>query len=248
MVLGETEIFGQVKRAYEAAARSGTTGKILNRLFQKAFHVGKHVRSATAISRGSISVGSVAVELAQQIFGDLEGRKIMILGAGETSEKTAWSFQSRGARQLIVSNRSFEKAVALAGAIGGRAIGFADWEQELRDLDILVGSTAAPHAIVTRPKLETALRTRRDRPLFIIDLAMPRDVDPDVYELDGVYVYDLDSLQAIAGRTLEARKREAEVCDGLIEQHVHEFESWLIKLAGGTAPPVAECPSILSPK
>jgi glutamyl-tRNA reductase len=249
MVLGETEIFGQVKRAYEAAARSGTTGKILNRLFQKAFHVGKHVRSATAISRGSISVGSVAVELAQQIFGDLEGRKIMILGAGETSEKTAWSFQSRGARQLIVSNRSFEKAVALAGAIGGRAIGFADWERELRDLDILVGSTAAPHAIVTRPKLEPALRTRRDRPLFIIDLAMPRDVDPDVHELDGVYVYDLDSLQAIAGRTLEARKREAEVCDGLIEQHVHEFESWLTKLAGGRiAPPAAECPSVLSPK
>jgi glutamyl-tRNA reductase len=249
MVLGETEIFGQVKRAYDAAARSGTTGKILNRLFQRAFHVGKHVRSETAISRGSISVGSVAVELAQQIFGDLEGRKIMILGAGETSEKTAWSFQSRGAKQLIVSNRSFEKAVALAGAIGGRAIGFADWEKELRDLDILVGSTAAPHAIVTRPKLEPALRTRRDRPLFIIDLAMPRDVDPDVNELDGVYVYDLDSLQAIAARTLEARKREAEVCDGLIEQHVHEFESWLIKLVGGRMPPpLGECHNILSPK
>ena len=108
MVLGETEIFGQVKRAYEAAARSGTTGRILNRLFQRAFQVGKHVRSTTAITRGSVSVGSVAVDLAQQIFGELEGRKIMILGAGETSERTAWSFRSHGARQLFVSNRSFE--------------------------------------------------------------------------------------------------------------------------------------------
>ncbi len=232
MVLGETEIFGQVKRAYEAAARSGTTGKILNRLFQRAFRVGKHVRSTTAISRGSISVGSVAVDLAQQIFGDLAGRKIMILGAGDTSEKTAWSFQSRGARQLFVSNRSFEKAAALAEAIGGRAIGFADWEREFRDLDILVSSTSAPHAVVTRAKLEPVLRTRRDRPLFVIDLAIPRDVDPTVHEMDGVYVYDLDSLQAIAGRTLEARRREIDACDGLIEKHVHDFESWLNQIAG----------------
>src|ERR1700724_3292122 len=119
MVLGETEIFGQVKRAYEAAARSGTTGRILNRLFQKAFHVGKHIRSATAITRGSVSVGSAAVDLAQQIFGELEGQKIMILGAGETSERTAWSFRSHGARQLFVSNRSFERATKKGGKKGG---------------------------------------------------------------------------------------------------------------------------------
>jgi glutamyl-tRNA reductase len=231
MVLGETEIFGQVKRAYEAAARSGATGRILNRLFQRAFQVGKHVRSTTAITRGSVSVGSVAVDLAQQIFGELEGRKIMILGAGVTSERTAWSFQSHGAKQLFVSNRSFERAEELAGAIGGRAIRFDDWEEEFRDLDILVSSTSAPHAIVTRAKLEPVLRMRRDRPLFIIDLAMPRDVDPAVHEMDGVYVYDLDSLQAIAERTLEARKKEAEACNGLIEKHVHDFEIWLNRVA-----------------
>jgi glutamyl-tRNA reductase len=231
MVLGETEIFGQVKRAYEAAARSGATGRILNRLFQRAFQVGKHVRSTTAITRGSVSVGSVAVDLAQQIFGELEGRKIMILGAGVTSERTAWSFQSHGAKQLLVSNRSFERAQELAGAIGGRAIRFDDWEEEFRDLDILVSSTSAPHAIVTRAKLEPVLRMRRDRPLFIIDLAMPRDVDPAVHEMDGVYVYDLDSLQAIAERTLEARKKEAEACNGLIEKHVHDFEIWLNRVA-----------------
>jgi glutamyl-tRNA reductase len=243
MVLGETEIFGQVKRAYEAATRSGTTGRILNRLFQKAFHVGKHVRSATAITRGSVSVGSVAVDLAQQIFGELEGRRIMILGAGETSERTAWSFQSRGARQLFVSNRSFERASHLAEAIGGRAIRFDDWEEEFRDLDILVSSTSAPHAIVTRAKLEPMLRTRRDRPLFIIDLAMPRDVDPAVHDMDGVYVYDLDSLRAIAGRTLEARKKEAEACHDLIEKHVNDFETWLNRIADkAIAPAAIECP------
>src|SRR5580692_5516175 len=194
MVLGETEIFGQVKRAYETATRSGTTGRILNRLFQRAFHVGKHVRSATAITRGSVSVGSVAVDLAMQIFGNLAGSKVMVLGAGETSERTARSFQSRGAKQLFVSNRSYDKAVALAEAMGGRAIRFDDWEQEFRDLDILVSSTAAPHAVVTRAKIEPILRMRRDRPLFIIDLAIPRDVEPTVPELDDVYVYDLDSL------------------------------------------------------
>ncbi len=243
MVLGETEIFGQVKRAYEAATRSGTTGRILNRLFQKAFHVGKHVRSATAITRGCVSIGSVAVDLAQQIFGELEGRRIMILGAGETSERTAWSFQSRGARQLFVSNRSFERATQLAEAIGGRAIRFDDWEEEFRDLDILVISTSAPHAIVTRAKLEPMLRMRRDRPLFIIDLAMPRDVDPAVHDMDGVYVYDLDSLRAIAGRTLEARKKEAEACDDLIEKHVHDFEAWLNRIADkAIAPAAIECP------
>src|SRR3981189_384824 len=216
MVVGETEIFGQVKRAYEIATKSGTTGRVLNRLFQKAFQVGKHVRSSTAITRGRVSVGSVAVDLAQQIFGNLAGSKIMVLGAGETSERTARSFQSRGAKQLFVSNRSYNKAVALAEAMGGRAIRFDDWEQEFRDLDILVSSTAAPHAVVTRAKIEPILRMRRDRPLFIIDLAIPRDVEPTVHELDDVYVYDLDSLRAIADRTLETRKKEMDACNSLI--------------------------------
>ncbi|MBV8175302.1 MAG: glutamyl-tRNA reductase [Verrucomicrobia bacterium] len=237
MVVGETEIFGQVKRAYDAAARSGTTGRILNRLFQKAFQVGKHVRSSTGITRGRVSVGSVAVDLAQQIFGNLAGCKIMILGAGETSERTARSFQSRGAKQLFVSNRSYERAAALAKAMGGRAIRYDDWEEEFRDLDILVSSTAAPHAIVTRAKIEPILRMRRDRPLFIIDLAMPRDVEPAVHDLDGVFVYDLDSLQAIADRTLEARRKELVACDGLIEKHVRDFQVWLNRAAEVTVLP-----------
>src|SRR5467141_3961951 len=230
LVVGETEIFGQIKRAYEFATGAKTTGKLLNRLFQKSFQVGKQVRSSTAITRGSISVGSVAVDLAEQIFGDLDGCKIMILGAGETSEKTAKGCRSRGAEQIFVSNRSFERAQALAAITGGRAIHFEDWEQEFRDLDILVSSTAAPHAIITLDKLAPFLRARRHRPLFMIDLAMPRDIDPAVHKLDGVYLYDLDSLQSMAERTLALRKQESAKCHQLIEHHVQDFQLWMERI------------------
>jgi glutamyl-tRNA reductase len=227
MVVGETEIFGQIKRAYQYATGAGTAGRFLNRLFQKSFQVGKQVRSSTAITRGSVSVGSIAVDLAEQIFGDLNGRKIMIIGAGETSAKTAKAFRSRGAEQIFVSNRSFERAQALATVIGGRAIHFDDWEPEFRDLDILVSSTAAPHPIITLDKLATFWRARWNRPLFMIDLAMPRDIDPAVQKLDGIYLYDLDSLLNIAERTLAIRKQESETCYRLIEHHVQEFQSWM---------------------
>jgi glutamyl-tRNA reductase len=227
MVVGETEIFGQVKCAYQFAIGAGTAGRFLNRLFQKSFQVGKQVRSSTAITRGSVSVGSVAVDVAEQIFGDLDGRKIMIIGAGETSEKTAKAFLSRGAKQIFVSNRSFERAQALATLAGGRAIHFDDWELEFRDLDILVSATAAPHAIITSDKLAPFWRTRQRRPLFMIDLAMPRDIDPAVQKLDGVYLYDLDSLRSIASRAVAVRKKESEKCDLLIERRVQEFQSWM---------------------
>jgi len=243
MVVGETEIFGQIKRAYELAAGAKTTGKLLNRLFQKSFQVGKQVRSSTAITRGNVSVGSVAVDLAEQIFGDLDRCKIMLLGAGETSEKTAKAFRSRGAEQIFVSNRSFERAQALATITGGRAIHFEDWEQEFRDLDILVSSTAAPHAIVTLEKLAPLLRARRHRPLFMIDLAMPRDIEPAVCKLDGVYLYDLDSLQKMASQTLVLRKRESEKCNQLIEHHVQDFQLWIERAQTSNFPPtVVELP------
>ena len=239
MIVGETEIFGQVKRAYELAAGAQTTGKLLNRLFQKSFQVGKQVRSSTAITRGSVSVGSVAVDLAEQIFGDLDGCKIMILGAGETSERTARAFRSRGVEQIFVSNRSFERAAALAAITGGRAIHFEDWEQEFRDLDILVSSTAAPHAIITLEKLAPVLRSRRHRPLFMIDLAMPRDIEPAVNKLDGVYLYDLDSLQAMTARTLEVRRQEAENCNRLIDHHVQDFQHWVERTQPANFSPIA---------
>jgi glutamyl-tRNA reductase len=229
MVVGETEVFGQVKRAYEAAVLEKATGRRLNKLFQKSFHVGKQVRSSTAIGRGSISVGSIAVDLAEQIFGKLAGCKIMVLGAGDTSEKMARSFKARGAHQIFVSNRSFDRAQMLAQETGGRAIRFEEWDREFADLDILVTSTSAPHAIVTVEKIAPIIKHRGDRPLFMIDVAVPRDIEPNVHQLNGVYVYDLDALQAMAERSLEARKQEAAGCDRLIEKHVIEFQSWIEK-------------------
>ncbi|HEX3443227.1 MAG TPA: glutamyl-tRNA reductase [Chthoniobacterales bacterium] len=227
MVVGETEIFGQIKRAYQYATSAGTTGKFLNRLFQKSFQVAKQVRSSTAITRGGVSVGSVAVDVAEQIFGNLAGRKIMIIGAGETGAKTAKAFQSHGVEQIFVSNRSFDRAEALAALTGGRAIHFHGWETEFRDLDILVSSTAAPHPIITFDKFATFWRARQHRPLFMIDLAMPRDIDPAVQNLEGVYLYDLDSLRTMAERALSVRKQESEKCGQMIEHHVQKCQVWL---------------------
>jgi glutamyl-tRNA reductase len=224
MVVGETEIFGQIKRAYQYATGARTAGKFLNRLFQKSFQVAKQVRSSTAITRGGVSVGSVAVDVAEQIFGSLAGRKIMIIGAGDTSAKTAKAFQSHGAEQIFVSNRSFERAEALATLTGGRAIHFQGWETEFRDLDILVSSTAAPHPIITFEKFTTFWRARQHRPLFMIDLAIPRDIDPAVQNLEGVYLYDLDSLRTLAERALSVRKQEAEKCGQMIDHHVQKCQ------------------------
>ncbi|MGC3991315.1 MAG: glutamyl-tRNA reductase [Chthoniobacteraceae bacterium] len=227
MVLGETEILGQVKKAYQAAAGSGATAKHLNKLFQRAFHVAKEVRSRTKITQGPVSVGSVAVDLAAKIFGKLSACHVMILGAGEMSELTARALLSRGARSIFVANRSHDRAVVLAGKMGGSAIPFDAWEQHFQNIDILIGSTAAPHAILTREKLAPVMARRPDRPLFIIDLAVPRDIEPSVNTLDGVYLYDIDSLQAIAAQSMEIRRQELVVCETIIERHVTEFSQWL---------------------
>jgi glutamyl-tRNA reductase len=245
MVVGETEIFGQIKRAYQYATGAGTAGRFLNRLFQKSFQVAKQVRSSTAITRGGVSVGSVAVDLAEQIFGDLAGRKIMIIGAGETSAKTAKAFRSHGAEQIFVSNRSFERAEALATLTGGRAVHFHGWEAELRDLDILVSSTAAPHPIITFDKFATFWQAHRHRPLFMIDLAIPRDIDPAVQNLDGVYLYDLDSLRTMTERTLSVRKQESEKCGQMIEQHVQKCQVWLGGAQALNFPSMAAVPNAM---
>lgn len=244
MVLGETEIFGQVKKAYSAAASRGRTARHLNKLFQRAFNVAKEVRSKTQITRGSVSVGSVAVDLAEQIFGDLGNCKVMILGAGETSEQTARSLLSRGARSIFVANRSYERAAMLAKQMGGAAVHFDQWDRHFQEIDILIGSTAAPHAIVTRSNLEPVMEQRRNRPLFVIDLAVPRDVEAAVNDLEGVYLYDIDSLQAIADQSLEIRRKELHTCEHLIERHVGAFSEWMrsekLRLAGeSSAPAVA---------
>lgn len=227
MVLGETEILGQVKKAYGAATEHGSTARHLNKLFQRAFNVAKEVRTKTNITRGAVSVGSVAVDLAEKIFGRLTSCKAMILGAGETSEQTARSLLSRGAKSIFVTNRSFERAAALAAEMGGEAVRFEQWHEHFEDIDILVSSTAAPHPIVTVGKLAPVMKARRNRPLFVIDLAVPRDVEAAVNGLDGVYLYDIDSLQTIAQRSLEMRRQDLALCEQMIERHVAEFTGWL---------------------
>jgi len=228
MVLGETEILGQVKKAYQAAQTAGATSRHLNKLFQRAFSVAKEVRTHTSITRGSVSVGSAAVELAEKIFGQkLDHCKAMILGAGETAEITARALQLRGVQSIFVSNRTYERAHALAEQLNGRAIHFEEWDRELGTVDILIGSTGAPHAVVTKAKLAPVMHRRADRPLYCIDLAVPRDFEPAVNDLDGVYLYNIDELQHIADTSMKERHAELAKCDAMIERHVAEYREWL---------------------
>jgi glutamyl-tRNA reductase len=241
MVLGETEILGQLKKAYDFALQNGHTGPVLNKAFQKAFNVAKHVRTETNIQRGSISVGSVAVELAEKIFSALNDRRVMVIGAGDTSEKTARALLSRGARSIIVSNRSYERATALAAELGGTAIHFEEWTKAFTDVDIVISSTAAPHYILDGPKLETVMRLRRNRPLLLIDIAVPRDIDPQVNFLDNVYLYNIDDLQAIADDYLKQRKEEIARCEAIIREKAAQLSTPRPpSMSAGTAEPAFE--------
>src|SRR6266516_6942058 len=197
MVVGETEILGQAKKAYQSARGCDAVGPCLHRLFQRAFRVAKQVRTDTEITRGSVSVGSIAVDLAQRIFGQLGNCKVLVLGAGETSERTARALISRGVNDLRVSNRSNDRAVELAQAVGGRAISFDEWPTQCRDIDILITSTSSEATLLRPENLGLMLRDRLDRPLFIIDIVVPRDVDPSVKEMEGVYLYNIDSLRSV---------------------------------------------------
>lgn len=212
MVLGETEILGQIKKSYDLALQHKHTGGRLNKAFQRAFNVAKHLRTETNIQRGSVSVGSVAVELAEKIFNSLKERNVMVIGAGDTSEKTARSLLGRGAKSIIVSNRSYDKAAALAQDLGGRAVKFEDWGTEFEQIDIAISSTSAPHYILDRAKLEGLMKIRKHRPLLLIDIAVPRDIDPEVNFLESVYLYNIDDLQAIAADYMRQRQEEMAKC------------------------------------
>lgn len=218
LVLGETEILGQIKKAYDIALQAKFTGGKLNKAFQKAFNTAKFIRTETNIQRGSISVGSVGVELAEKIFSSLNDRNVMVIGAGDTSEKTARALLSRGAKSIMVSNRSFDRAEALAKELNGRAVKFDSWADEFANIDIMISSTSAPHYVIDRERLEPMMKSRRNRPLLLIDLAVPRDIEPEVNYMDNVYVYNMDDLQAIAQDYLEQRKSEIERCESIIRE------------------------------
>src|SRR5213594_768785 len=223
MVVGESEILGQAKKAYESARTSGAVGPYLHRLFQRAFRVAKQVRTHTDIARGAVSVGSVAVDLAQRIFGKLSDCKVLVLGAGETSERTARALISRGVSDLRVSNRSMDRACELAQAVGGRAVPFDEWAAQCREIDILITSTASETPLLTPAELAPMVHERLDRPLFIIDISVPRDVDPSVNEIEGVYLYDIDSLQSVAEQSLALRRQQVAAAESIIAEHVTDF-------------------------
>jgi len=220
MVLGETEILGQLKDAYALAHSHKFTGARLNKAFQLAFNAAKHVRTHTNIQRGRISVASVAVELAGKIFSSLAGRDVLVIGAGDTSEKVARALLSRGAKNIVVAGRTFERAEMLAEQLGGRAVKFEDWSVELEKIDIAISSTSAPHHILDRARLEPVMKARKQRPLLLIDIAVPRDINPEVNFLENVYLYNVDDLQAIADDSLKQRKEEIARCEQIIAEKV----------------------------
>jgi len=218
MVLGETEILGQVKKAYDLALQHHYTGPRLNKVFQRAFNVAKQIRTDTLIQRGSVSVASVAVDLAEKIFDQLAHRTVLVLGAGDTSEKAAKALLSRGAQQLLVANRTLSRAQALAAELGGQALPFDAWPQAAETADIIVSSTSATGHVIDHATLQPLMKRRRFRALLLIDLAVPRDIDPAVNYLETVYLYDIDDLQAIADTSMQQRREEIQRCEALIRE------------------------------
>ena len=237
MVIGETEITGQVKQAYQAAQDARLTGRITNRLFQTALQVAKEIRTQTGIGRGATSVGSVAVELAERIFDrDLSQKTVMIIGAGKMGEACVRHLAKKGVRSVLVANRSYERALKLAGEFGGRGVPFDQLLPTLAEADIVVSSTGCPDTILHRDQVESILPARRNRPLFLIDIAVPRDIDTDVQQLENVYLYNVDHLEAIMRENVKNREQELARCQSIISERV---QALLPKLAPA---PERHCP------
>jgi len=230
MIVGEAEVQGQVRRAHEVAMRAGATGPLSNRLFAAALSTGKRVRTETAIGASRVSVPSVAVELTQSVLGDLTERHVVIIGAGETSELTARALSNQGAGTVFVANRHADRALSLAQRFGGSVVGLDQLPEQLVEADIVVASTASPHPIVGREELEVVMAQRRGRPLLLIDLAVPRDIDPGCRDLGGVGLYDIDDLQAVVDLNLSSRAEETPRALEIVEEEIRRFARWMGQL------------------
>ncbi|MDA0842251.1 MAG: glutamyl-tRNA reductase [Planctomycetota bacterium] len=222
MVLGETQILAQVKESYHLSKRQGMIGRLFDALFQNAFSVAKHIHTQTGIGQRKVSVCSVAVDFAEKIF-NLEGRTILVLGAGKMSELTLTHMVKKGAAKVLVSNRTFEKAEELASRFGGEAVPFETLSENLGRADIVISSTGSQDIIVTPEHVRDALRRRRYQPMVLIDIAVPRDIDPAVNEIDNVYHYDIDDLESIVSQNLAERQGEVDACRQIVSQKVGEF-------------------------
>lgn len=235
MVVGESEIQGQVKAAWETAIEEGAAGAILNHLFRQALEVGKQVRSQTHIGSGSSSVSAVAVDLAEEVLDDLPGRQVLLIGAGQMAEATARTLVGHGVREVVVANRTVSTARELAGRVGGRGVGFDRLGEELRGADIVISSTDAPHPILRRQELEPVMVARADRPMVIVDISVPRDVDATVAGLEGVALFDIDDLERVVETNLNGRRLEAERGEGFVLGAVQGFSAWRRGLAAAPA-------------
>jgi glutamyl-tRNA reductase len=242
MIVGEAEIQGQVKRSYELALVEGMTGPVANRLFRDALAAGKHVRTDTGVGRTRVSVATVAAELACRSLGaegcpasvgatgDLSDRRVLVIGAGEQGERTAQALKDRGAHAVFVANRHYDRALGLAERYSGSAVPLDELPNELAQADIVVSCTSSPHQLVGREELALVLDGREDRPLVIIDIAVPRDIDSGVRDLPGVTLYDMDDLELEVARNISVREAEAERARALVERDVERFEGWLASL------------------
>ncbi len=227
MVLGEPQILGQVKDAYGYAAEFRAIGPILDKFFNKAFSVAKRVRTETKVASSAVSVSYAAVELAKKIFGNLKDKTVMLIGAGEMCELAARHLLSAGVKGILVTNRTFERAVKLAGEFNGTPVRFDELLSHLKLADIILSSTGAPHFILKREDVEEVIRIRKNRPMFFIDMAVPRDIDPDANQIDNVYVYDIDDLNNVIETNLEERQKEAARAEEIVAVEVRAFFRWL---------------------
>ncbi len=238
MVVGEAQILGQLKESYSIAQELQATDIIFNRLFRRAFRVGKRVRTETSIGESAVSISYAAVQLAKKVFEDLTGRTVMIVGAGKMSELTAKHLQDQGVKSVLVSNRTFKKAQDLAKVFKGRAVRFKEITSEMAKADIVISSTAAPHAVIRKEDVAEVMKDRRNRPIFIIDIAVPRDVEAEVNSLYNVYLYDIDDLQSVVQNNLAERQKEARFAEEIIADEIKQFVGWLSSLE--VAPTIVE--------
>lgn len=227
MILGETQILGQVRQAYQMACQHGSTNRVLNTLFQQAITVGKRVRSETGIDQNAVSISYAAVELAKQKFKDLRGRSVLVIGAGKMSELTARHLVANGVSGVIVSNRSYQRALKLAAQFKGRAVKFDQLYHYLSEADIVISCTAASHYVVRLKDVAGVIAARQGRPIMMIDIAVPRDIDPAAGKLPGVTLYDIDDLQQVVDQNLAQRKKAAVVAESIIEEELEQFMQWL---------------------
>ncbi len=230
MVLGEPQITGQLKEAYGVAAGKNATGFYMNKLMHTAFSVAKKVRTDTKIGSFAVSISFAAVELAKKIFENLEGKKAMLIGAGEMAELAARHLISNGVSKIIVANRTYERACLLARDFNGEPCNFEEFPEKLKEVDIVISSTGAPNFIITPERIKDAIKARKNKPMFLIDIAVPRDIDPKVNELDNCYLYDIDDLQNVVDENLKERQKEAAKAEDIVNAEVEDFENWLKSL------------------